>query len=195
MAAMMQQMMGGQASAAAPAAPAANPMAAMMQQMMGAQAGAAASPAAPAPNPMATMMQQMMSNPAQTQQMAGMSPQLLGGGGYGAGAAMGGQAGVAPAANPMASMMQQMMSDPAQMQQMMALTQQLMGGGLGSAMPSNTVDTAGSLDASAQRARFSEQLSQLVAMGFSNEELCLRVLAQNNGRVDASIDALLSMGD
>merc|ERR1719203_2293081 len=45
------------------------------------------------------------------------------------------------------------------------------------------------------RARFANQLSQLVAMGFTNETVCLRALVQHDGRVDAAIDALLSMGD
>merc|ERR1712012_1103512 len=45
------------------------------------------------------------------------------------------------------------------------------------------------------RVRFSQQLQQLIAMGFTNEIVCLRVLAQHNGRVDAAMDALLSMGD
>merc|ERR1719330_2152825 len=45
------------------------------------------------------------------------------------------------------------------------------------------------------RVRFSQQLQQLMAMGFTNEMVCLKVLAQHNGRVDAAMDALLTMGD
>merc|ERR1719410_2474162 len=45
------------------------------------------------------------------------------------------------------------------------------------------------------RVRFSQQLQQLMAMGFTNEIVCLRVLSQHNGRVDAAMDALLSTGD
>merc|ERR1712194_67322 len=45
----------------------------------------------------------------------------------------------------------------------------------------------------ASRARFASQLTQLAAMGFTNEELCLQALSQNHGRVDQAIDALISM--
>merc|ERR1712039_776328 len=98
-----------------------------------------------------------------------------------------------------------MMSNPEQMQQMMSLSQQLMGGGGlgGASLPQANAapeSAAGGnpLEAMmmpAQRARFADQLSQLMAMGFTNEAVCLRVLAQHNGRVDAALDALLSMGD
>ncbi|CAE7206218.1 unnamed protein product [Symbiodinium sp. KB8] len=43
-----------------------------------------------------------------------------------------------------------------------------------------------------QRARFASQLTQLSAMGFTNEAACLRALAQHEGRLDAAIDTLLS---
>merc|ERR1712187_316263 len=116
---------------------------------------------------------------------------------------MGGQATApSPAPNPMAAMMQQMMSDPARMQQSMAMSQQLFGG---SAPPTPAADSAitappasnpmAEAMLSAQRARFAGQLAQLVAMGFTNEAVCLRALAQHNGRVDAAIDALLSSGE
>mmetsp|Transcript_25058 Transcript_25058/g.37666 ORF Transcript_25058/g.37666 Transcript_25058/m.37666 type:complete len:119 (-) Transcript_25058:352-708(-) len=103
------------------------------------------------------------------------------------------------AANPMAAMMQQMMGNPAQMQQAMNMSQQLLGGGGFGGPPfqqlpaANAAATAGS-SPEMLRARFQSQLSQLMAMGFSNETACLQVLAQHNGRIDAAIDALLSMG-
>merc|ERR1712176_944073 len=95
-------------------------------------------------------------------------------------------------------MMQQMMSDPARMQQSTAMVQQLFGGG---AMPTpagavpTTTPAANPIAEAMQRARFASQLSQLVAMGFTNEAICLRVLAQHNGRIDAAIDALLASGE
>merc|ERR1712176_1640456 len=105
----------------------------------------------------------------------------------------------ASAPNPMAGMMQQMMSDPARMQQSMAMAQQLFGGGGAMSTPAGAVPTTtpvGNPMAEAmQRARFAGQLSQLVAMGFTNEAICLRVLAQHNGRIDAAIDALLASGE
>lgn len=195
-------------STRAPTTSPGNPMAQMMQQMMsnpalmqqsmtmaqqmfgggegyagqGAPTGAegttnaAASPASA--NPMASMMQQLMGNPAQMQLAA---------------------------PNPMAASMQQMMSNPDQMQQIMQMSQQLFGGvGFAGGMPTPGIhapDANGTADAlqpmmlNAQRARFSSQLSQLMAMGFTNETVCLRVLAQHNGRVDAALDTLLSMGD
>merc|ERR1719512_512396 len=109
-------------------------------------------------------------------------------------------------------MMQQMMGNPAQMQQMANLSQQLMGGGLGGAFgggpggafgggilgastPGNeTADlSANPMAMQMQRQRFASQLQQLLAMGFTNEAVCLRVLAEHNGRVDSAIDQLLAM--
>merc|ERR1712066_243092 len=104
----------------------------------------------------------------------------------------------APTANPMNTMMQQMMSNPALMQQSMAMSQQIFGGSAPptpaaaspiTALPASNPMAEAML--SAQRTRFAGQLAQLVAMGFTNEAMCLRALAQNNGRVDAAIDALL----
>jgi len=192
---MSQQMFGGaagtagttpaaqiQPAAGAPAIPAANPMAAMMQQMMnpaqqqtaGTAPGAVGTPT-PAANPMAAMMQQMMSDPAQMQQIMAMRQQLTGGGGMPAGGAAGyaaPAAPTAPAANPMAAMMQQ-----------------LMGGGLAGA------PAAAPMDSAAQRLQYANQLSQLAAMGFTDEEACLRALVQHNGRVDAAMDVLLGAGN
>merc|ERR1712048_1147466 len=171
---------------------------AMSQNMFGGTLGGTqATPTMPAPaaNPMAAMMQQMM--------------------GAGGGQMPSGQS--TPAANPMNAMMQQMMSNPAVMQQSMAMAQQMFSGGAvapnqnqaGFPSPAPTFTPAGALPAtttpagnpmadamlSAQRAQFASQLSQLVAMGFTNEALCLRALAQHNGRIDAAIDTLLSSGE
>eukprot|EP00930_Biecheleria_cincta_P001785 TRINITY_DN102882_c0_g1_i1.p1 TRINITY_DN102882_c0_g1~~TRINITY_DN102882_c0_g1_i1.p1 ORF type:complete len:550 (-),score=134.57 TRINITY_DN102882_c0_g1_i1:420-2069(-) len=171
-----------QPAAAAPAIPPANPMASIMQQMMNpaqqqiaASAPGAVATTTPAANPMAAMMQQMMSDPAQMQQMMAMTQQLMGGGGMpGAGTAgyAAPTAPTVPAANPMAAMMQQ-----------------LMGGGFPGAPAAAPTDPA------AQRLLYANQLSQLAAMGFTDEEACLRALVQHNGRVDATIDALLGAGN
>merc|ERR1711941_236020 len=113
--------------------------------------------------------------------------------------------------------MQQMMSNPAMMQQSMAMAQQMFGGGAfgtsqgltGAPTPALPSTPAGALPItgapaanpmaeamlSAQRVQFASQLSQLVAMGFTNEAVCLRALAQHNGRVDVAIDSLLASGE
>merc|ERR1712045_587074 len=83
------------------------------------------------------------------------------------------------AANPMAAMMQEMGGLPAV-----------------GAMPE--VAPAPAQDAALNpmvRARFAGQLAQLSAMGFCNEQACLRALLQHQGRVDAAIDALLLSGE
>eukprot|EP00443_Scrippsiella_acuminata_P120007 CAMPEP_0115686170 /NCGR_PEP_ID=MMETSP0272-20121206/59826_1 /TAXON_ID=71861 /ORGANISM="Scrippsiella trochoidea, Strain CCMP3099" /LENGTH=386 /DNA_ID=CAMNT_0003125757 /DNA_START=1 /DNA_END=1161 /DNA_ORIENTATION=+ len=205
MAAMMQQMMSNPAQL--------QDMMGMTQQLLGGGMSvpgldsaptAAETPAADTSsvNPMAAMMQQMMSNPAQMQQMMNMTQQLFG---SAAPTGAGTNVPAAPEGSPMPAMMQQMMSNPAQMQHMMNMTQQLLGGGSlgGGLMPeaaSGPVAMQGGDAISAvpveaqQRVRFAEQLSQLMAMGFTNEALCLRALAQHNGRVDAAIDTLLASG-
>merc|ERR1712151_798897 len=94
------------------------------------------------------------------------------------------------------AMAQQMFGDPARMQQSMAMAQQLFGGGdSGGATSAPAASPMADAMLSAQRARFASQLSQLVAMGFTNEVVCLRALAQHNGRVDAAIDSLLASGE
>merc|ERR1711988_837981 len=99
-----------------------------------------------------------------------------------------------------------MMSNPAVMQQSMAMAQQMFGRGAASPAfgePFGGSDATPAPGASqmspmppamlaAQRVRLASQLTQLVAMGFTNETLCLQVLVQHNGRVDAAIDTLLS---
>jgi ubiquilin len=181
-----------------------NPMQQMMQQMM---SNPAMMPMANSPpqgtaatNPMQQMMQQMMSNPAMMP-MANAPPQ-----------------GTA-APNPMQQMMQQMMSNPAAMQQAMAMTQQLMNpqsqaqteganatggfnaGGLGGPNLQTMLQQmnagqqgagAGAVPESVLRVRFASQLVQLANMGFSDESMCLRALAQYNGRLDSVIDVLLA---
>merc|ERR1712048_1440272 len=99
-------------------------------------------------------------------------------------------AGTPPAANPMAGMMQQMMNNPFMMQNSMAMMNQMYGGAAmptppAGASPGTTMPAANPMMETAQRARFAGQLSQLVAMGFTNEAVCLRVLTQHNGRIDA----------
>lgn len=201
---------GGAANAGVGGAPAANPMANMMQQMMGNPAQMQA---------MMNLTQQLMNptaapattdataTPGATLPLATGAPAvnplaaLLGGapaGGYG------GFQPTAPAANPLAAAMQQMMSNPAQMQAMMNMSQQMFNpgtaglGGLGG-LGAGGLLGAGAADQTAspelQRIRFANQLSQLAAMGFTNEAACLRALAQHGGRVDAAIDALLASGD
>lgn len=170
----------------------------------------AAAPASMAPNPMQQMVQQMMGNPAMMQPMMGnpampqvpnappSSPFV--------------QQGTA-APNPMQQMMQQMMSNPAMMQQAMAMTQQIMnpqsqaqGGGfnagalggpnLQTMMQQMNSGQQGAGDAavpeSVLKARFASQLVQLANMGFVDESMCLRALAQHNGRLDSAIDVLLT---
>jgi len=176
-----------------------------------------------APNPMAAMMQQMMSDPARMQQMMGMAQQLMApqaGAEHGvqaatpaAGntlsnsltAAMPGTpagAGQTGESNSMMAMMQHMLgaqsgqypnmgSNPmmaTMMQQMMAPEGQAVAAELG------TPDTP-PLPSVMLRMRFAGQLAQLSAMGFSNEEACLRALAQHNGRLDSAIDTLISFND
>mmetsp|Transcript_33585 Transcript_33585/g.61188 ORF Transcript_33585/g.61188 Transcript_33585/m.61188 type:complete len:519 (+) Transcript_33585:87-1643(+) len=179
--AMAQQMFGQGRSAqgadapVAQAAPPMNPFAAML----GGQT--TATPQADT-NPMANMMQQMMNNPAMMQQSMAMAQQMFG---QGAGAPA---AATTPASNPMATMMQQMMSSP-------ALMQSFGGAGLTEVTEASSSPAALPAAANFQRAQFATQLAQLSAMGFVNEEACLRVLAQHQGRVDAAIDALLSSGE
>merc|ERR1719210_1045308 len=212
---MMQQLAGGGApfgsgtplagEGAMPMIASPNPMAAMMQQMMS--------------NP--DQMQQMMQLSQQLLGGGGGFGGGLGGG-VGVPDPTGGAHRAAPtvpaapgaqvtphAANPIAAMMQQMMDNPAQMQQMANLSQQLMGGGLGggglggalgggflgAAAPGSAAadPSANPLAMQMQRQRFASQLQQLLAMGFTNEAACLRVLAEHNGRVDSAIDQLLAM--
>jgi len=114
---------------------------------------------------------------------------------------------------------QQMMSDPQAMEramQMMSGQNQGMQGGMpfgfgfgaqpgqlgspGLAMPPQAVGgtatgpAAGPMDDMVLRSRFAHLLPQLAAMGFTNEALCLQALQQQNGRLDAAIDVLLSSG-
>merc|ERR1719454_2618916 len=183
----------------------ANP--AMMQGMMGNPAMPNAPPAAPfqpgaaAPNPFQQRMQQVMNDPVQMQQALAMTQQMFNRpqgqanapfpgfnpGAFGAppvapaGEAAAPNAAPNPAPNPMQQMMQQMMGNPALMQQ---VGQQMSGGQQGAAAVSDEV----------LKVRFASQLVQLAGMGFSDESMCLRALAQHNGRLDSAIDVLLSGG-
>jgi len=177
---MMQNMMQPPAATATPAAntqqqlptqeaaagqPPVNPMMGMMQQMQ--------------QNPqMMQMMQQMMQNPQMMQNMMQMrmGQQNMGGGAPGAfPGAMPGTPGAFPGAMPGMTAA----STPAD-----AATP--------AAVPAGPMSD---MMVSAQRARFASQLSQLAAMGFTDEALCIRVLTEHNGRVDSAMDALLSSGD
>merc|ERR1719446_993881 len=51
---------------------------------------------------------------------------------------------------------------------------------------------AGEVPEAVLRMRFASQLVQLANMGFTDESVCLRALAQHNGRVDSVIDVLLT---
>jgi ubiquilin len=166
----------------------------MMQQMM-------ADPQA------MQQVHQMMSNPQamqQVQQMMGGNPMMQ-----------------QMFSNPQVMQhVQQMMGDPQAMQramQMMSGQHQGMPGGMpfgygfgaqpgqfgspGLGMPAEgaggaaPTPAAGPMDDMMLRARFAHLLPQLTAMGFTNEALCLRVLQQQNGRLDAAIDVLLTSGD
>eukprot|EP00439_Symbiodinium_sp_Y106_P035823 s411_g4.t1 len=82
------------------------------------------------------------------------------------------------------------MSNPALMSMMMnPAMNPFAGGGYGAGAPMAQTATQ---PPELQRARFASQLTQLSAMGFTNEAACLRALAQHEGRVDAAIDTLLS---
>merc|ERR1712070_544915 len=78
-----------------------------------------------------------------------------------------------PAPNPMQGMMQQMNAGQTNAGQQST--------GEAPAVPDNVL-----------KMRFASQLVQLANMGFSDESMCLRALAQNNGRLDSAIDVLLT---
>lgn len=201
--------------------PFANPMQQMMQQMMGNPAmmqmgnappvspfgppaspfGNNAQPGMGAQNPFNQMMQQMMSNPAMMQQAMAMTQQMMNppnqaqagdanasanaaAGGFNAPPSPFGQPGMG-APNPMQQMMQQMMNAGQQ-----GAGQQ--GAGQQGAGQQGAGDAA--VPESVQKARFASQLVQLANMGFSDESMCLRALAQHNGRLDSAIDVLLAGG-
>lgn len=193
---MMQQMMSNPATSPFGQQPSAtqpppNPMQQMMQQMSNPATppfGQQPNAAQPGANPMQQMMQQMMSNPAMMQQVMSMRQQMMqqqphveGQGNVGgqpigglspapfSGGAGAGGFGASPGANPFQQMMQQMNAGAAQ--------------GTGDVAP---------VPESVQRMRFASQLMQLANMGFTDESMCLRALAQHNGRLDSAIDVLLT---
>jgi ubiquilin len=157
-----------------------NPMQQMMQQMMSNPAMMQPPPMANAPpqgtaqNPMQQMMQQMMSNPAAMQQaMAMMNPQSQAqtGGANAGGFNAGGFGGPGFGGPNFQTMLQQMNAAQGAGQQ-----------GAGAAEVPEAV----------LRMRFASQLVQLANMGFTDESVCLRALAQHNGRLDSVIDVLLT---
>merc|ERR1719330_1344599 len=138
-------------------------------------------------NPMQEMMQlsqQLMSGGLATPQVGGTAPPA-----------------VPPAMSPAATAMANPMANL--MQMMGGGQQQPFGGGLGGGAGFGAGPGVGGaaptpqdnpMALQMQRVRFAGQLQQLLAMGFTDEAVCLRVLAQHDGRVDSAIDALLSMG-
>jgi len=99
--------------------------------------------------------------------------------------------------NPFANMMQQMMQNPQFMQGM--------GGGMGQpqmpmfgapqAQNGGAMDEAQLAAAASNpmvRARFAQQLDAMIAMGFSDEQKCLRALVQCDGNVDRALDKMFS---
>eukprot|EP00437_Effrenium_voratum_P002992 CAMPEP_0181433712 /NCGR_PEP_ID=MMETSP1110-20121109/19440_1 /TAXON_ID=174948 /ORGANISM="Symbiodinium sp., Strain CCMP421" /LENGTH=432 /DNA_ID=CAMNT_0023557187 /DNA_START=62 /DNA_END=1360 /DNA_ORIENTATION=+ len=146
--------------------------------------------------------------PAPANPLAGVGANPLGGfganplGGFGANP-LGGYGAPAPTqpstqtpagqtANPFGGMMQQMMSNPALMSMMMNPAMNPFAGGTGGYAAGAPLAQAPAQTPELQRARFASQLTQLSAMGFTNEAACLRALAQHEGRLDAAIDTLLS---
>jgi len=126
-----------------------------------------------------------MTSPAQAPTAGTTAPGTAGATGPGAGTA-----------GPPMNMMQQMMSNPALMSMMMNPAMNPFAGGAGGyAAGAPLAPGAAAQTPELQRARFASQLTQLSAMGFTNEAACLRALAQHEGRVDAAIDTLLSDGN
>jgi len=194
----------------------------LLRAMGGATQAAGDQPSS-APNPMAAMMQQMMSDPARMQQMMAMAQQLMVpqvGAERGVHAETSASSDLFPnpltaamsstpagavqtgESNPMAATMQQTLGaqsglspnlGPNNMMAMMMQQMMAPGGQEATAEPS----TQGTppLTSVSLRMRFAGQLAQLAAMGFSNEEACLRALAQHNGRLDSAIDTLVSSTD
>lgn len=207
----------------------ANPMAAMMQQMLGGnprmagtqQPASTAAGASPFPG-----AAQQLGDPAQMQQVMAMAQQLMGGR-AGAGLQLPGAA-QAPTAPSTAAAALAALGTPASAPEaapvvastvtpaaapalapagamanpMATMLHQMMNGGAGMSLGAPTMGSALSPTANIspaalnmQRMRFAAQLAQLTAMGFSDEAACLRALAQHGGRVDAAIDTLLASGE
>merc|ERR1719161_1921159 len=103
-------------------------------------------------------------------------------------------------------MMQQMMQNPQMMQGAMQASPFAQQGGFGQnpmfgnfAPPApaegGAMDEAAVAAAAANpmvRARFAMQLENLLAMGFSDEQKCLRALVQCEGNVDRALDRLFA---
>lgn len=166
-------------------------------------------------NPMANMMQQMMQNPQMMQQAMQMmqNPQMSqmmmqnqgqsagatpfatpGAAPLGAHAATPGMTGASPfgtlAANPWAANpnLYGSFNQGANPFQQMAQMMNPHGGGFGGQQGSGE----SAVPESVQKVRFASQLMQLANMGFCDEGMCLRALAQHNGRLDSTIDMLLT---
>lgn len=158
----------------------ANPMAMMMQQMMSNPAQLA-------------MMQQLMSNPAQMQQMMAAAQQIRQMTGAGAAGGLAGMPALGlgmpfPTATPSLPTSAPVADAAAAGEAAAVASPQP---GEPAAAPGTQVAN-NPLAAALQRTRFASQLQQLVAMGFTNESVCLQALAQHNGRLDAAIDTLLA---
>jgi ubiquilin len=115
----------------------------------------------------------------------------------------------APPVNPFAQMMQQMMQNPQMMQNAMQMNPMFaQQGGMGQnpfmgnfAPPAAAPAQGGAMDEASLaaaasnpmvRARFASQLENLLAMGFSDEQKCLRALVQCDGNVDRALDRLFA---
>merc|ERR1711904_154893 len=112
-----------------------------------------------------------------------------------------------PPANPFAQMMQQMMQNPQMMQNAIQMNpmfgpqggfgQNPMLGNFAAPAPAQggAMEEAAGAAAAANpmvRARFQMQLENLLAMGFSDEQKCLRALVQCEGNVDRALDRLFA---
>jgi glutamine synthetase adenylyltransferase len=119
-------------------------------------------------------MQQMMQNPQAMQAMMQMGAAMQGGQGGYANSPFGAP-GVGGAPSPFAQMAQQM-----------AAAAPPAGAGDGGNAAANPIP--GPMD----RMRFAMQLQQLAAMGFADEEKCLRALSQCQGNVERALDVLFA---
>jgi len=159
-------------------APAAGAPANSMQQLMQMQSWGG--------DPMAQWMQPMMQN-MQMAQQANQTDQSTN-------AAMNQQS------NPLANIMQAMQQNPQLMQQMMMMDN-MMGGIPPPMFGAPAAQTGGALDETAiaaaasnpmVRARFAQQLDAMIAMGFSDEQMCLRALIEYDGNVDRALDKMFA---
>merc|ERR1712159_638247 len=103
--------------------------------------------------------------------------------------------------NPFANMMQAMQQNPQLMQRLMMMDNMMMGGNQPPMFGAPAAPTGGTMDETAiaaaasnpiVRARFAQQLDAMIAMGFSDEQMCLRALIEYDGNVDRALDKMFS---